>query len=96
MDVSLKDRKCSLELEFNVSDVVMQGRLKWFGHLDRKSADDWVLASRDLEVIGVRGWRLRRLTWAEWVREDLDSEQQRCLEGFNMGQMSNLGSAWKK
>ena len=44
--VSLKDRKrsedlCNL-LGINcVADVVRRGRLRWFGHLERKSVDDW-------------------------------------------------------
>ena len=37
-----------------VSDVVRRGRLRWFGHLERKSPDDWVSACRDLEVDA--GW----------------------------------------
>ena len=28
----------------SVADVVRRGRLRRFGHLERKSADDWVLA----------------------------------------------------
>ena len=37
-----------------VSDVVKRGRLRWFGHLERKSPDDWVSACRDLEVDGAK------------------------------------------
>ena len=53
--VSLKDRRCSEDLcnllGINcVADVVRQGRLRWFGHLERKSVDDWVSAE---------GWWLR-------------------------------------
>ena len=49
--VSLKDRNrsedlCNL-LGINcVADVVRRGRLRWFGHLERKSVDDWVSACR--------------------------------------------------
>ena len=51
MWVSLKDRKRSEDL-YNllgincVADVVRRGRLRWFGHLERKSVDDWVSACR--------------------------------------------------
>ena len=38
----------------SVADVVRRGRLRWFGHLERKSVDDWVSACRKLEVAGVR------------------------------------------
>ena len=55
--VSLKDRRrsedlCNL-LGINcVADVVRHGRLRWFGHLERKSVDDWVSACRGLVVEG--------------------------------------------
>ena len=48
--VSLKDRKrsvdCSLLGVQSVVDVVRRGKLRWFGHLERKSVDDWVSACR--------------------------------------------------
>ena len=58
--VSLKDRRRSEDL-FNllgikcVADVVKRGKLRWFGHLERKSVDDWVSACRRLVVDGTRG-----------------------------------------
>ena len=58
--MSLKDRRrsedlCNL-LGINcVADVVRCGRLRWFGHLERKSVDDWVPACRGLVVEGARG-----------------------------------------
>ena len=32
-----------------------RGRLRWFGHVERKEVDDWVSACRNLEVAGSRG-----------------------------------------
>ena len=45
--VSLKDRRCSVDLYSllgvrSVADVVRQGRLRWFRHLEPKGVDDWV------------------------------------------------------
>ena len=64
--VSLKDRKRSVDLYSllgvqSVVDVVRHGRLRWFGHLERRSVDDWVLACRKVEVAGraVRGGKGR-------------------------------------
>ena len=42
--VSLKDRKCSVDLYSllgvqSVDEVVKRGRLRWFGHVERKSGD---------------------------------------------------------
>ena len=36
----------------SVADVVRHGRLRWFGHLERRSVDDWVSACRKVEVAG--------------------------------------------
>ena len=49
--VSLKDSKCRVDLYGllgvqSVADVVRRGRLRWFGHLEHGSMDDWVLACR--------------------------------------------------
>jgi len=51
--VTLKNRISSAELYSRldvevVSDVVRRGRLRWFGHVERKSHDDGVSACRDL------------------------------------------------
>ena len=45
--VSLKDRKHSVNLYSllgvqGINEVVRRGRLRWFGHVERKSEDDWV------------------------------------------------------
>src|SRR5664279_1077102 len=60
--MTLKNKISSVELYDRldveaVSDVVRRGRLGWFGHLERKSPDDWVSACRDLEVDGVK-WKV--------------------------------------
>jgi len=34
---------------------VSSRRLRWFDHVERKNADDWVSACRKLEVEGKRG-----------------------------------------
>ena len=76
--VSLKDRKRSLDLYSllgvlqSVEVVVRRGRLRWFGYLERRSADDWVSACRRVEVAGARckGWK--RKTWTECVDDDME------------------------
>ena len=75
--VSLKDRKRSEDLcnilGINcVADVVRHGRLRWFGHLERKSVDDWVSASRGLVVEGgAMGWGRSRKTLEQCVKDDM-------------------------
>jgi hypothetical protein len=52
--VKLADRRPSTELSKcldvePVADVVRRGRLRWFGHVERKSGKDWV--SRPVKVL---------------------------------------------
>ena len=56
---TLKDRKSSEELRkrlgiVSVSSMVSRGRLRWFGHVERKNVDDWVSACRKLECTRVQ------------------------------------------
>ena len=74
--VSLKDRKRSQELLdcvdiFGVSERVRLGRLRWFGHVERKGADDWVSKCRELIVVGDRCRGRGRKTWMECVEDDV-------------------------
>ena len=55
--VSLKDMKRSEVLNSllgvqSMAEVVRHGRLRWFGHVERKNGDDWVLACRNVVVEG--------------------------------------------
>src|SRR3989442_14485221 len=74
--LTLKDKRSSEELRcglgiVGVDRVVMRGRLRWFGHVERKEAGDWVSKCRNLEVVGgVRKGRPRK-TWMECVKEDM-------------------------
>ena len=51
--------------------MVRRGRLRGFGHVERKNGDDWVSACRNVVVAGVRcvGWG--RKTWRECVKDDM-------------------------
>ena len=48
-----------------------RGRLRWFGHVERKRGDDWVTACRELAVDGVRGRGRGRKTWMQYVKGDM-------------------------
>ena len=56
--VSLKDRKSLQLLDrlgiVGVAERVVRGRLRRFGHVERKSADDWVSTCREMSVVGFR------------------------------------------
>jgi len=54
-----------------VSDIVCQERLRWFGHVERKDAGDWVSACRDMVVAGKRGRGRGKKTWKECAADDM-------------------------
>ena len=75
--VSLKDKKCSVDSYSlsgfeSVAEVMRRGRLRWFGHVERKSEDDSVSACRNVVVAGVRCAGRGRKTWNECVKDDMN------------------------
>ena len=55
----------------SVERVVSRGRLRWYEHLKRKNADDWVSKCRKLEVVGgIRKGRDKK-TWMQCVTTDM-------------------------
>ena len=78
--VSLKDRITSGELLdrvglVDVTEVVRRGRLRWFGHVERRGVGDWVSGCRSMEVEGCRGpfqsQGRSRKTWMDCVKADM-------------------------
>src|SRR5206468_12515242 len=74
--VTLKDRRSSEELRrglgiVGVDRVVRRGRLRWFGHVERKEAEDWVSKCRNLEVVGGIKKSRGKKTWIECVTTDM-------------------------
>ena len=55
-----------------VEERVRKCRLRWFGHVERKSDDNWVSRCRRLIVEGQRGSGRGRKTWMECVIEDME------------------------
>jgi len=56
-----------------VADIVRQGRLRWFGHLERKCSDDRVSACGCIKVAGPKNRGRSKKTWGECVKQDLRS-----------------------
>jgi len=73
--VKLKDRLPSKELRerLGIDDltlVLQQNRLRWYGHVLRKDDDDWVKKCMEYEVEGRSPRGRPKRTWREVVRED--------------------------
>src|SRR6476469_8123213 len=72
--VTIKDRISAAVLKerlgiCSITNFVRRGRLGWFGHVERKSNDDWVKSCRSLKVSGERGRGRSRKTWQQRVNE---------------------------
>ena len=85
--VTLRDMVPTVELRrrFGVEGVVeimRRGRLRWFGHVERKEADDWVSACKNFEVAGSRGRGRPRMTWR--ARLDGDMKDMGLRPGMAM------------
>ena len=51
--------------------IVRRGRLRWFGHVERKADDDWVKKCTKVEVVGKVGRGRGRKTWLQCVNSDM-------------------------
>ena len=74
--VTLKNRITSEELRNRLSieavtEIVRRGRLRWFGHVERKADDDWVKKCTKVEVVGKVGRGRGRKTWLQCVNSDM-------------------------
>ena len=96
---------CCVDLEVeSVAEVVRHGRLRWFGHVERKNGDDWVSAFRNVVVTGVRCAGRGRKTWRECVKDDMNelglhSEWvvfRDMWRSLMSGKTSDPSWAWKK
>jgi len=72
--VTLKDKKCSVDLLDrlgleSIADILSMNRLRWFGHVERMDAENWVSACREVKVAGTRG--RGREKWKECVDDDM-------------------------
>ena len=54
-----------------ITTVIRSGRLRWYGHVMRKSDDDWVKKFMEFRVESRRPVRRPRRTWLESVEADM-------------------------
>ena len=70
-NLSLSNDSLSYQSVALLAILASSSRLRWFGHLERKSVDDWVSACRRLVVEGTRGRGRSGKTWEQCVRDDM-------------------------
>ena len=75
-----------------VKEVVSCGRLRWYGHVERKDRGDWVSGCRELEVEGKRGRGRGVKTWLECVNEDMECRGMRRQDAQDRAGWSGLCS----
>ena len=108
--VRLSDKKASAELLSRldiecISVAVRRGRLRWFGHVERKQPDDWASACRHIivESVNGRGCGRPRKTWRECVEEDMsklmlsvkDTQDRAVWRNGILGNRLTCAAAWK-
>jgi len=74
--VTFWDRKQTAELldclgVVSVNEMVSHGRLRWYGHVERKDTSDWVLACRELQVEEKKTKGRNQKTWNECLMVDM-------------------------
>ena len=75
--IKLNERKKSEELREllglePVSSMIKKSRLRWFGHVERKDDNDWVLHCIMWEVEGIRQ-SMPKKTWWDCIKNDMES-----------------------
>jgi hypothetical protein len=63
-----------------VTELITRGRLRWFGHVERKNDSDWVKAFQKFEVIGKTGRGRNRKTWMECINKDLKDKRFNTIQ----------------
>ena len=68
-----------------VENKIQRGRLRWFGHVERKEENNWVKKCTRMNVIGVVDRGAPRKTWRSCVKRDMkamgikeEMAQDRC------------------
>ena len=77
----MKHRRTSEEMRKvgveSITTVIRSGRLRWYGHVMKKSDEDWVKKCMEYKVEGRRPVGRPRRTWLDSVEADM-AEQRRC------------------
>ena len=53
---------------YKIYIILISGRLRWYGHVERRPDDDWLKKCQNMEVAGKVGKGRSKKTWIECVR----------------------------
>ena len=87
----------------NIASVMKRGRLRWYGHVERKPDNDWTSKCRYVEVEGKRRKGRPKMTFDARVKQDMDvfgltkemAQDRDLWRGFYSGKPSNPSIARK-
>jgi len=73
--VKLKERVSNKELReklgnVDITSLLLQNRLRWYGHVLQKDDNDWVKKCMEYEVVGSKPRGRPKRTWLEVVQRD--------------------------
>ena len=86
--VSLPERRRSEDLRRmlgieGVKDVMTRNRLRWLGHVLRKSDEDWVKRCMQFEVEGTRCRGRPKLTWEKLLQRDMSERGMKAEDAYD-------------
>ena len=87
----------------SITSVMRRGRLRWYGHVERKPDEDWTSKCRYVELEGKRGKGRPKMTFEARVKQDMDlfgltkemAQNRDLWRDFHSGKPSNPGVARK-
>ena len=87
----------------SITSVMRRGRLRWYGHVERKPSKDWTSKCRYVEVEGKCGKGRRKMTFEARVKQDMDlfgltkemAQDRDLWRNFHSGKPSNPCGARK-
>ena len=87
----------------SITSVMRRGRLRWYGHVERKPSKEWSSKCRYVEVEGKCGKGRRKMTFEARVKQDMDlfgltkemAQDRDLWRSFHSGKLSNPSIARK-
>ena len=68
----------------SILDVLLQRRLRWFGHVERRDDNSWLQKIHNLGIVGQSSCGRPHTTWEQVINEDMCVKDihQECVQNF--------------